>query len=539
MDAGHTADRRGTIPFRLRVGVSGHRSLNGQEVALAGQVRVALRRIRELVAASSPTDVLLTVVSPLAEGADRLVANEVLREPGADLEAPLPLEVDDYRSDFKSRESLTEFNGLLDRATKVTVLPRSSTRDEAYRNVGEFVVDRSDVLIALWDGAQAQGAGGTAEVVAYAQSKNVPLIWISTEGPHDLTVSVEGRIAEKTLHLLDQYNGAAVRREEFSAEVEREERYLMTSAHGLSDLTLPLQMLSGWISPFYVRADLLAIRFQRWYYWLGNASFLLAAAAVAGAAGQILILPKEQGLVWIEVAVMIALLFLFLGGRKWRFHERWLACRFLAERFRSAPFLVLAGLHRRREGDLERLDLGHHSEEWLRRGFSEVWKRRPALDLSAVDSATMRGLLAEAWIGDQLNFHRSSTVKYGWRHTRLSWLIYGLFAGTILAALAHALSIGGSSEEALSWPHTFELLAIALPALGASLSGIRAQREYERNAERFHQMADYLERARIRMNAALDMDLIRVIAAEVEDQMLDENRDWFSVMKFHNFELGH
>jgi len=40
------------------------------------------------------------------------------------------------------------------------------------------------------------------------------------------------------------------------------------------------------------------------------------------------------------------------------------------------------------------------------------------------------------------------------------------------------------------------------------------------------------------MEAAPNMDTVRQIAAEAEDLMLDENRDWFVVMKFHPFELN-
>ena len=40
------------------------------------------------------------ILSPLAEGADRLAAKVVLEQPGALLKVPLPLEVRDYLTDF-------------------------------------------------------------------------------------------------------------------------------------------------------------------------------------------------------------------------------------------------------------------------------------------------------------------------------------------------------------------------------------------------------------------------------------------------------
>jgi hypothetical protein len=34
------------------------------------------------------------------------------------------------------------------------------------------------VLIALWDGQPSRGKGGTAEIVAYARQRGIPVVWI-------------------------------------------------------------------------------------------------------------------------------------------------------------------------------------------------------------------------------------------------------------------------------------------------------------------------------------------------------------------------
>jgi hypothetical protein len=36
-------------------------------------------------------------------------------------------------------------------------------------------VESSDVLLALWDGGASRGRGGTAEIVAYARERGVPV----------------------------------------------------------------------------------------------------------------------------------------------------------------------------------------------------------------------------------------------------------------------------------------------------------------------------------------------------------------------------
>jgi hypothetical protein len=49
------------------------------------------------------TPMLFSVLSPLAEGADHLIAREVLKIPGALLEVVLPLEKEKYRCSSRNR----------------------------------------------------------------------------------------------------------------------------------------------------------------------------------------------------------------------------------------------------------------------------------------------------------------------------------------------------------------------------------------------------------------------------------------------------
>ena len=81
----------GAIPYRLRVGVTGHRRLPDAPL-LVEQVEQALERVRQLVPSSSYTPLRLAVVSALAEGADRLVARTVPWDAARRLAALLPPE---------------------------------------------------------------------------------------------------------------------------------------------------------------------------------------------------------------------------------------------------------------------------------------------------------------------------------------------------------------------------------------------------------------------------------------------------------------
>jgi len=154
------------------VGVTGHRFLADPERLTAG-VEAALRRIEQAFP-NGP----LTVISALAEGADRLVARRFLARPEAHLVVPLPLPQSDYMADFESPASREEFLDLLAQAEKVVRLPPASNRDQAYAAAGRYVLDHCDVLIAIWDGKPAQGLAGTSEIVALARARRLPLAWI-------------------------------------------------------------------------------------------------------------------------------------------------------------------------------------------------------------------------------------------------------------------------------------------------------------------------------------------------------------------------
>ena len=107
-----------------------------------------------------------SILSSLAEGADRLVTHEVLKIPNSQLEAVLPFGEKDYIRDFKDPKSKLAFKELLSRAHHVLQLPPATTRSEGYAQAGRYVVDHCDVLIALWDGKAAERARDRARVLS-------------------------------------------------------------------------------------------------------------------------------------------------------------------------------------------------------------------------------------------------------------------------------------------------------------------------------------------------------------------------------------
>jgi len=173
----------------LVIGITGHRDIREQDrEALKGAIKSILMNLKKKKKYSSTPLVLL---SALAEGADRLAAEVALSEKVKDqllvrqLFVPLPMPQAAYEEDFEG-DSLREFRILLDQAqgslerpfvgknTEASIKGENPQRDLQYESVGKYIVEKSQILIALWDGEDTGLVGGTAAVVKF-QKEGLPL----------------------------------------------------------------------------------------------------------------------------------------------------------------------------------------------------------------------------------------------------------------------------------------------------------------------------------------------------------------------------
>lgn len=151
-------------PFQvpLTVGVTGHRQIAGD---CTQAIEAAVVSVLEGVRAKAP-DLPLVLLTGLAEGADRLVARLVQERFGAEIIAVLPRAAESYRGDFATADSQKEFDRLLASARLVVTCPEDHADPTVgYAWAGNFTALHSHLLIALWDGDEARGDGGTAEIV--------------------------------------------------------------------------------------------------------------------------------------------------------------------------------------------------------------------------------------------------------------------------------------------------------------------------------------------------------------------------------------
>jgi hypothetical protein len=158
--------RRGEV---LTLGVTGHRAIPDAayppvRAALTGRFAEAVRRFGAVRA-----------LTALAAGADQLFAELALEHhahltvvcPGADYEQTL------------TPGELADFRRLKRRAHATVLLDHPVVDEEAYFAAGAWIVERCDLLLAVWDGQPARGRGGTADIVVHAHAVGTPVevIW--------------------------------------------------------------------------------------------------------------------------------------------------------------------------------------------------------------------------------------------------------------------------------------------------------------------------------------------------------------------------
>jgi hypothetical protein len=152
------------------VGMTGHAGLP------ASTSELVTAALRDKLRAYTPG---LVGVSLLGPGADQLFARVVLELGGA---LYVVVAAEQYRDSFEDPDAQHGYDELYAQATYSEALEHVESTEEAHMDAGKVVVDRSSVLLTVWDGEPSRGLGGTADVVSYARQRGVPVEVIWPEG---------------------------------------------------------------------------------------------------------------------------------------------------------------------------------------------------------------------------------------------------------------------------------------------------------------------------------------------------------------------
>ncbi|QDT89934.1 hypothetical protein [Gimesia algae] len=611
-----------SIPYELRVGVTGHRHLpdpegvteaidnllnhiqftcehatefpNGKcgstrswgdkiDLWLSRCVKVVWRSLPvspEQISVESQTPLEWIVVSSLASGADRRVAEAVLSRPGAILEALLPFPVEEYSKDFTEPEDLQEFQSFLnsDQTRVVTLIndPQVSenqdVRNRGYLTAGKRVVNDCEILITVWDGKAARGTGGTAEVVQYALERNKIVLWIHSEQPAAAPLLITDQQSDHAqagplpgswlapipatakqlslnFHQLSSYNRDAACNTSKCRQIRTELQHELladTTKVNLSPVAFA-SVMEPQLS-YYARADQLAIRYQSLYVTGAVGLYSLSAFAVTIAVVQVMYFPHQLWLILFEILAMLLAVLLLRISRKHAWHEKWLHDRHLAERIRISCFTSLLPSVKSSNAESTEYDrtnpLSFYSgpPNWVELAHQKILKQIHSISESDIEFPVLKQFLIHHWLQNQIDWHLKNARKkkrvLHWVHR--SGLI--LFLTTMVMAVIHMSGIGHHVEGTppSAWGLIAPLsttLAIILPAWGAATHAINLLRERERVASRSEEMANALARIALQMEKVADFKELFTCVELAESVMSTENLEWCISLQFRGLEL--
>lgn len=597
------ADARPRLTWR--VGISGHIELpKGTDDALNKSLARVFDDIKAGVAAihSRPgahqlfhdDPPVVALVCALAEGADRLAA-AVGVEKGLELRAPLPFPAEEYRRDFPA--TVAAFDGLLKQAADkggVVELDGETAsgdpRNRAYMAVGNFTLRNCDLLVAVWNGAEARGHGGTGCVVENAQALGMPIVHIWSNGPGKIRLwghgvwedySRERLAALIAAQLIPNVKGTPTKDPLRPAEIYfRKEPLKDTGAEPdflyrgpfVPRMNFALRAVAG-VFPLFVkllgrkpkhkspkmapppagpaddatrylflhhhRADTLATFYANVHRSTFLLVYLMGALALSCAIAAIYFGEREVPLIgWqamylftgFELAILGLLGALVLLDNHIGWRDRWLEYRLLAELLREADLLAQIG-RPMPMAKIEELTQDLPGRAWVMVTYCAI-VRRVGLMTRTFDKpwlARVRDYAADTRLEDQIVYHERAMHLNESIAGALRYVGWAAFAATVIAAVVKLTYHEIADQFALG------LLAGVLPAFAYACFGIRNQAEFEIVSRRSERMIARLTRHKERIQAlkegALTSETLGREILKAANVMRHDAADWASIFE--------
>ena len=575
----------------LAIGITGHRASNPSFCAHAPAIAAALTdlfaRIESIADGLPGTRGAVRLHSLLVDGTDQLAAECALAQ-GWELAVPMPFgailncainarpatlddaaallagraasdpAVETKAAAIRAITARAQAFQLADRDAEIEALWRASLADphnqDAARTfdalvsdnvalAGRAMIERSDFVIAVWDGKVANFPGGTGHTVTAALVMGAPVLLIDPAKPAAWRILSRpeelghlGSVAEADFTRLETIIRAAVVVEGWEPGLLSREKWRPRSsrAFGLyrriesifgdgrwfgslratyeapqaiatgsgADVIAAAQAIPGGdpqvtrqlaeeVLPTFSWADGIASRLADAYRSGMCVNFVLAALAVMIG---IAFLPTGLGEVkWAfalaELLLLGGILVMTAAGSRLGWHRRWFAMRRVAEYLRHAPALLLLGVARptgrwpRRGGHG-----GASGSDWPEH-FARHALRDVGLPRVAVTRDYLRAALGEAvlpYVAGQRAYHeakahRLERVHHGLDKAAETCFVLAVASVTAYLAIKGA-GLAGWAPKSLAGDLSplFTFLGVAFPTLGANLSGIRYFGDFER-----------------------------------------------------------
>jgi hypothetical protein len=567
----HKEDNTSLIgPLPLVIGVTGHRDLAPRDVP---RIQESLDTLFTCLRRRYP-HTPLRVLSPLAEGADRLVAKVAL-EHGAELVVPLPMPEAEYRKDFPA--GLSEFDALKARASIAYTLPppveaantaadfSGSRRDACYESVGLHIVKHSQLIVALWDSTPAADRGGTAHIVEYALSGSwdrasslrfsqdfttCKTVWhlrvprLNSHSGHDAGMispyyTAVWRFGDERNHDIP-FTAADRGWPKFqlewlhSIEVFNQDAGSLSPDHiGKSlESLLPAGINSKSIDPSdriirtFLAADLISQKYQKTMYKLWKWIFVLAGTMILSFESYTHLWPRGP-LLLVYPSAFIAMTIAYSVLNRRRLDDRFIDARVLAEALRVVIYWRLAGI---RESIIDHY-LGRHIAAigWLPNSILGLLTLPPP-DIEFAQRDGLR-IADKFWVDRQLAYYERQSTRQGKRV-----MLYRRFAGSLYGLTLVFSVVVAVYGVIVTKPSPLRDILIMLMASGPAVAVLwiayaekqgweKHVKEYARNAALFahaHKLIEIFATSR----APATFSHVQRVLLELGREAICENAEW-------------
>lgn len=121
----------------------------------------------------------LEAITAMASGSDTIFAEEALKL-GIPVKAIFPFSETEYEKDFSPEEWQRVQTVIANEKCELKIVNQltdfsDEAKKDAYFAIGVLLVDKADIVLAVWDGLPPGGKGGTADMVRYAKEKGKEL----------------------------------------------------------------------------------------------------------------------------------------------------------------------------------------------------------------------------------------------------------------------------------------------------------------------------------------------------------------------------
>jgi hypothetical protein len=522
-------------------------------------------------------------MSPLAEGADRLVA-EVALELGIELIVAIPMAKSLYVADFVSAESRQQFETLWQRATEIYELPVAQgnsvagisgpgrERSRQYAQLGVFLCAHCHILLAVWDGKLTGDLGGTGQVVKFHHDDIMPGYTPKTLATQQMLVDDESDLVYHIVCSRNRPDGAPrvglepldwwwftkdqhqprcrelpkqhrlifERSSEFSREAVQHaqqieaEKYPLYKAGQASELPPGVDdidflfCIADWLAIFYQKKVLLAFRSTHVLAFLMGLMFILYSDVQT----------------WPLYMFAFLLFFLVSAGvqhmaRKHGWHRKYLDYRTLAEGLRVQFYWAVAGIRNENESKFTHdnfLQTQDPELGWIRNVMRVAGTR---CDVSPGTKSAGLDFVVREWIGDagsgQLGYFAAKSADRI-RRNRVTERLGRLSLATSVGVVMLFVTFG--TVLTVSWKAPLMVFMGTMLLIYAIRQGYAYATAEKDLIKQYEFMLRLFQNARRRLDNTDDPTEQRQILQALGGSALDEHAEWILMHRDRTIEKG-